>query len=60
MDALRPGVTGWAQINGRDDLPIAEKAQLDADYLANQNLLLDIKIILTTVVAALSGRGVQH
>lgn len=60
VDALRPGVTGWAQINGRDDLPIAEKAQLDADYLANQNLLLDIKIILTTVVAALSGRGVQH
>ena len=60
VDALRPGVTGWAQINGRDDLPIAEKAQLDADYMANRNLLLDVRIILRTAVAALSGRGVRH
>lgn len=60
VDALRPGVTGWAQINGRDDLPIAEKAQLDADYLADQSLILDVRIILRTAVTAFSGRGVQH
>lgn len=60
VDALRPGVTGWAQINGRDDLPITEKAKLDADYLANQSLMLDIQIILRTAATAFSGRGVQH
>ena len=60
VDALRPGVTGWAQINGRDDLPVPEKARLDAEYLARQGLLLDLKIILVTLVAAFSGRGVRH
>ena len=60
VDALRPGVTGWAQINGRDDLPVPEKARLDAEYLARQGLLLDLKIILITLVAAFSGRGVRH
>lgn len=60
VDALRPGVTGWAQINGRDDLPVPEKARLDAEYLARQGLLLDLKIILITLVATFSGRGVRH
>lgn len=60
VDALRPGVTGWAQINGRDDLPIAEKAQFDADYLALQGLAFDVKVILVTLAAAVSGRGVKH
>ena len=60
VDALRPGVTGWAQINGRDDLPVPEKARLDAEYLARQGPLLDLKIILITLVAAFSGRGVRH
>jgi len=60
VDALRPGVTGWAQINGRDDLPVPEKARLDAEYLARQGLLLDLKIILVTLFAAFSGRGVRH
>lgn len=60
VDALRPGVTGWAQINGRDDLPIPEKAQFDADYLALQGLTFDLKVILVTLAAAVSGRGVKH
>lgn len=60
VDALRPGVTGWAQINGRDDLPIADKARLDAEYLAAQGLVLDLKIILRTALTAFSGRGVRH
>ncbi|CAN7279594.1 sugar transferase [Phenylobacterium sp. LjRoot164] len=60
VEALRPGVTGWAQINGRDDLPNTDKARLDADYLARSGLLLDIRIIVITLVAAFSGRGVRH
>tara|TARA_B100001105_G_scaffold200688_1_gene164431 strand:+ start:131 stop:724 length:594 start_codon:yes stop_codon:yes gene_type:complete len=57
---LRPGVTGWAQINGRDDLPIAEKVRFDADYMARQNLVLDIRIILITLRAAVAAKGVSH
>lgn len=60
VDALRPGVTGWAQINGRDDLPIPDKARMDAEYLARQGLVLDLKIILTTAATAFFGRGVRH
>lgn len=57
---LRPGVTGWAQINGRDDLPIVEKVRFDADYMARQNLILDIRIILITLRAAVAAKGVSH
>ena len=57
---LRPGVTGWAQINGRDDLPIPDKVRLDADYMARASFTFDLKIILITVRAALSARGVSH
>jgi O-antigen biosynthesis protein WbqP len=57
---LRPGLTGWAQINGRDELPIAEKARLDAEYLQRMSLAFDLKIIAATAIAAVSGRGVTH
>ena len=57
---LRPGLTGWAQINGRDELPIAEKTRLDAEYLQRMSLAFDLKIIAATAIAALSGRGVTH
>ncbi len=57
---LRPGVTGWAQINGRDDLPIPEKVRLDADYMARASFGFDLKIILITVLAAFSAKGVSH
>lgn len=57
---LRPGVTGWAQINGRDEIPIPEKVRLDAEYLARRSFLFDLKIIVATALAALSGRGVSH
>ena len=60
VEALRPGLTGWAQINGRDSLPIADKARLDADYLARRDFMLDLKIIALTALAAVSGRGVRH
>jgi O-antigen biosynthesis protein WbqP len=57
---LRPGLTGWAQINGRDELPIAEKARLDAEYLQRMSLAFDLQIIVATAITALSGRGVAH
>ena len=60
VDRLRPGVTGWAQVNGRDDLPIPEKVRLDAEYLARGSLVFDLRIVGATVRAALSGRGVSH
>lgn len=58
--ALRPGLTGWAQVNGRDDLPVPEKARLDADYLATRSLPLDLKIIVMTAGIAVRGAGVRH
>lgn len=60
VDALRPGVTGWAQINGRDELPIPEKVRLDGEYLERRSLAFDLKILLATARAAVSGRGVSH
>ena len=46
VDKLLPGLTGWAQINGRDELPIPEKVKLDMEYMQNQSLFFDLKIIL--------------
>ena len=60
IHALRPGVTGWAQVNGRDDLPIPEKVALDGVYLRRRSMLFDLQIIGMTVWAAVSGRGVVH
>ena len=60
VDRLRPGVTGWAQINGRDRIALKEKLQLDQEYLVRQSLFFDLKIILLTVVAVISARGVSH
>ncbi|MDB5426851.1 MAG: sugar transferase [Phenylobacterium sp.] len=60
VDALRPGLTGWAQINGRDELPIPEKAKLDREYLERMSLAFDLQIIAATARSALSGRGVTH
>jgi len=60
VETLRPGLTGLAQIHGRDELPIPDKAKLDADYLARRSFLLDLKIILGTARVALKGSGVSH
>jgi O-antigen biosynthesis protein WbqP len=60
VDALRPGLTGWAQINGRDELPIPEKVKLDREYLERRSFAFDLRIILGTARAAFSGRGVSH
>lgn len=60
VDQLVPGLTGWAQINGRDELPIPEKVKLDVTYLHEQSFSLDIKIIFLTFLKVLRRDGIQH
>ena len=57
---LLPGITGWAQINGRDELPIPEKVALDCEYLQNRSFKLDIKILLLTLLKVVRRDGVSH
>ncbi|HRI90167.1 MAG TPA: sugar transferase [Accumulibacter sp.] len=57
---LLPGLTGWAQVNGRDELPIPEKAKLDAEYLRRQSLVFDLYILWLTVVKVVRRDGVAH
>ncbi|WP_041741250.1 sugar transferase [Collimonas fungivorans] len=60
VDSLLPGLTGWAQINGRDELPIAEKVKLDVDYLQRQSFFLDIQIIFLTFLKVIRRDGITH
>jgi O-antigen biosynthesis protein WbqP len=60
VDKLLPGLTGWAQINGRDELPIPEKVKLDVHYLNNQSFWLDLKIIFLTFKKVLKKDGIVH
>ena len=57
---LVPGLTGWAQINGRDELPIPLKVEYDEYYLKNRSLLLDLKILVMTFSKVLRREGVTH
>jgi len=57
---LVPGLTGWAQVNGRDDLSIADKVTLDVEYLQRQSLGLDLRILWLTLVKVLRRDGVAH
>jgi O-antigen biosynthesis protein WbqP len=57
---LFPGLTGWAQINGRDELPISAKVHLDFEYMNKQSFLLDLKIIVLTFVKVLRMNGISH
>jgi O-antigen biosynthesis protein WbqP len=57
---LLPGITGWAQINGRDELPIPQKVALDIEYLQKMSFWLDIKIILQTALKVLAKENVSH
>ena len=57
---LVPGLTGWAQVNGRDELPIPDKVNLDATYLQQQSLLFDLRILWMTFVKVLNRDGVSH
>ena len=57
---LVPGLTGWAQINGRDEIPLSLKVKLDKEYLEKKNFFFDIKIIFMTVLLVLKSEGVQE
>lgn len=57
---LVPGITGWAQINGRDELPIPAKVELDVYYLKNQSLAMDLKTIWMTFFSVLGSKGITH
>ena len=57
---ILPGLTGWAQVNGRDELPIPEKVRLDAEYLRRQSLVFDLYILWLTAVKVVRRDGVAH
>lgn len=60
VDSLVPGLTGWAQVNGRDELPIAQKVALDVEYLQRRSLVFDLRILWLTFVKVLRRDGVSH
>ena len=60
VDKLKPGITGWAQVSGRDEISIEEKVSFDREYLEQKSFWFDLKIILMTVSSVLSSRGVKH
>lgn len=57
---LTPGLTGWAQVNGRDELAIPDKVKLDVEYMNSQTLLFDLKIMIMTFLKVLHREGVNH
>ncbi len=60
VQTLKPGITGWAQINGRDEIPILDKVKLDEYYCKNRSFWFDLKIIFLTVTKVLSAKNVTH
>jgi O-antigen biosynthesis protein WbqP len=55
-----PGLTGWAQVNGRDELPITQKVELDAEYLRRRSLRFDLRVLWMTALKVLARDGVSH
>ena len=60
VSKLKPGITGWAQINGRDEISVAQKVQLEQEYLYKKSFLFDIEIIFKTFTNVLFSKGVSH
>ena len=60
VDKLLPGITGWAQVNGRDKLSIPDKVLLDIEYLKYQSILFDIKILWMTILKVIKRDGLHH
>ncbi len=60
VSKLKPGITGWAQINGRDEIPIEKKVELEQEYLQKKSTLFDIKILIKTFTNVLFSKGVSH
>ncbi len=60
VSKLKPGITGWAQINGRDEISIAEKVKLEQEYMQKKSFLFDIEIVIKTFTNVLFSKGVSH
>ena len=60
VHTLSPGITGWAQINGRDELPLKRKVELDEYYLKHRSFLFDLKILFLTILKVFKSEGVSH
>jgi O-antigen biosynthesis protein WbqP len=60
IDKLKPGITGWAQINGRDDISIQEKVELEKEYLKIKSFWIDMLIVMRTFTSVLRSKGVAH
>jgi O-antigen biosynthesis protein WbqP len=60
VDKLKPGITGWAQINGRDEISIEAKVALEKEYLEKKSLLFDLTIIVKTFTNVIFSKGVSH
>ncbi len=60
LEGLKPGITGWAQVNGRDDISIEEKVRLERYYFENKSIYMDVKIILLTLFRVVITKGVSH
>jgi O-antigen biosynthesis protein WbqP len=60
VSKLKPGITGWAQINGRDELSIEKKVQLEQEYMYRKSTLFDFEIIIKTFSNVLFRKGVSH
>jgi O-antigen biosynthesis protein WbqP len=60
VDKLKPGITGWAQINGRDEISIEEKVKLEKEYLEKKSFLFDVMIVVKTFTSVLGSKGVAH
>lgn len=60
VDKLRPGITGWAQINGRDEISIEEKVKFEKEYLEKKSAFFDFKIIIKTFMNVLFSKGITH
>jgi O-antigen biosynthesis protein WbqP len=60
VSKLTPGITGWAQINGRDEISIAKKVQLEQEYLLNKSFLFDLKILIMTLIKVLNSKDIAH
>jgi O-antigen biosynthesis protein WbqP len=60
VEQLKPGITGWAQINGRDEISLEEKVAYEKEYLQRKTVAFDLKIVLLTFTSVLMSKGVKH
>ncbi len=60
VDKLKPGITGWAQINGRDNISIEKKVSLEKEYLMRKSILFDLRIVILTFTNVIFSHGVRH